>query len=249
VTKAENIGTRTIEAIVDADDQRETRADAMVIRTLISADAAPLKPTDTVEHALGMLLEMRVRHLPVVSSEGLLLGLMSEDRLLDATGPDATVESLLGSKPVSAAPDLHVFEATKIIVSHALSTLPIADAEGRYLGLVKRHDIFDQFAKMLSTHEAGAILALEIDSKNYSVSQLAYSIEQNNVRILSIATEAPDSGVGMIRITLKLDTTDTSRIRHVLEHKGYHIVAAFSEAEGDEELRYRVEEFMKYLEV
>jgi len=53
----------------------------------------------------------------------------------------------------------------------------------------------------------------------------------------------------VIAVTLKLNTTDTARVRHVLEHQGYRIVASFSEEEDDEEFRNRIQEFMRYLEV
>lgn len=222
----------------------------MNIETLISKAAPSLKPGDTAEHALGLLMELRVRHLPVVDEEGFLIGLISEDRLLEvATGPDATIDSMLGARPVSAGPETHLFDVTKAMVEHDLTTLPIATSAGRYLGLVKRHDIFDRFARMLSTQESGAILALEIDPRDYSLSQLVYTIEQNDVKILSIASEAPDEPGGKIRVTLKLNVKDTARVRHMLEHFGYHVVASFSEDGSDEELQLRIQEFMRYLEV
>lgn len=222
----------------------------MTIQTLISKAAPPLKPGDTAEHALGMLMELRVRHLPVVDDQGMLVGVISEDQLLDAAaGPDALVASLLGPQPVFANPDTHVFDVTKTMVEHDLTTLPIALSGGRYQGLVKRHDIFDRFARMLSTQEAGAILALEIDPRDYSLSQLVYTIEQNDVKILSIASEAPDEPGGQIRVTLKLNVKDTARVRHVLDYHGYHVVASFSDEVDDEELQFRIQEFMRYLEV
>lgn len=222
----------------------------MTIQTLISKAAPPLKPSDTAEHALGLLMELRVRHLPVVDDEGSLVGLISEEQLLDAAaGPDAAIATLLGPRPISAGPETHLFDVTKAMVEHDLTTLPIATHGGRYLGLVKRHDIFDRFARMLSTQESGAILALEIDPRDYSLSQLVYAIEQNDVKILSIASEAPDEPGGKIHVTLKLNVKDTARVRHMLEHYGYRVVAAFSEEGDDEELQFRIQEFMRYLEV
>jgi len=221
----------------------------MTIHRLISQLTPPLKPSDTVEHALGLMMEVQVRHLPVVDNRAFLLGVVSEDQLLDAAGPDAPVRDLLGPRAVSAAPDTHVFDVTKMIVQHDLTTVPVADADGHYIGLVRRHDIFDQFARMLSTQEAGAILAIEVDPRDYSLSQLVYTIESNDVKILSIATEMPEESGGAIRITLKLNVTETTRIRHMLEHHGYHIVAAFSDESDDEDIRMRIEEFMRYLEV
>jgi hypothetical protein len=50
-------------------------------------------------------------------------------------------------------------------------------------------------------------------------------------------------------VTVKLNATDTARIRHVLEHHGYRVVASFSELEDDNDLQFRIQEFMRYLEV
>ncbi len=222
---------------------------AMNIESLISHSTPPLKPTDTVEFALGLLMEFRVGHLPVVDRARKLIGVVSEERLLNAAGPDMPLESLLSGEPIFAAPDTHVFDVTKVMIEHDMTALPVADAEGRYLGLVRRHDIFEQFARMLSTHEAGAILALDIEARDYSLSQLVYTIEQSDVRVLSLATETEPHAEGRIRVTLKLNATDVARVRHMLEHHGYHIVATFGEDEDDEDLLYRIQEFMRYLEV
>ena len=219
------------------------------IRELLTDQIAPLQIDDSVEHALGILLEHRVRHLPVVNDEGYLAGVVSEEQLLASVGPSAELGMLLTSQPISASPNHHVFEVTKVMVQHDLSTLPVAEDDGRYVGLVLRHDIFDQFAKMLSTGEPGAVVALEVGPRDYSLSQLVYTIEQNDVKILSIASEQPESKEDNIRVTLKLNAGDTTRIRHMLEHFGYRVVASFSESESATDLQQRAQEFMRYLEV
>lgn len=209
----------------------------------------PLNTDDTVERALEMMTELDVNHLPVISDSGHLVGLLSESQLMQAPGPDAPLGYLLGAPPVSVRLDMHVFDVTKVLVQHDLSLLPVADPQGCYVGFVRRRDIFNRFAQMLSTQEPGAILALEISPQDYSLSQLVYIIEQNDIKILSIATESPETMEGEMRITLKLDTNETVRARHMLEHYGYRVVASFSEGEDDDDLRHRVQEFMRYLEV
>lgn len=221
----------------------------MTIGSLISTSAPPLKATDSAEFALSLMMELRVRHLPVVDDSGKLIGNVSEDRLLDADGPEVHVGQLVEGDPVSATVDQHVFDATRIMVKHDLTTLPVLDRNGQLAGLVKRHEILDKFARMLSAHESGAILALEVHPSDFSLSQLVYSIEQADVKILSIATESLAREGGMIAITLKLNSSGTSRIRHVLEHQGYRIVASFSDEYDEEEFRNRIQEFMRYLEV
>ncbi len=219
----------------------------MKIDSLLASSLAPLGPEDTVEHALGVLLESNVRHLPVVRADGMLVGLVTEEQLLDASGPDTTLEELIGREPISARPEDHVFDATKRMIQHDLTALPVTAGDGRYAGLVRRSDLFEQFARMLATQEPGAILALEIDPRDYSLAKLIHTIEQSDVKVLSVASEPPEAVAGARRVTVKLNTTDATRVRHMLEHQGYRIVAAFGER--DDELLERVQEFIRYLEV
>ncbi|MFB6278519.1 MAG: HPP family protein [Salinibacter sp.] len=219
----------------------------MKVREAIHPTTPALQTSDSVETALGLLMEHHVRHLPVVDDEGRLAGIISEDRLMDAEKPDSRVDSLLIGRPVSIPPEAHIFDAARTMVNHDLSTIPVANAEGEYFGVLRRHDVFDEFAQMLATRQSGAILALEVDSRDYALAKLIHVIEQNEAKVLAVASESPETSTEKIRITLKLNIKDTTRVRHVLEHHDYHVVAAFGEEDG--EMEELVEEFVRYLEV
>lgn len=219
----------------------------MEAREAINPSKPSLEATDTVEKALGLLMEHHLNHLPVVDEEGDLVGVLSEERLMDAEGPDDEIGSLLVGRPISVPPEAHIFDAARTMVEHDLSTIPVANTDGHYYGLIQRHDIFDKFAQMLSTQQAGAIVALEVEPRDYALAKLIHLIEQNEGKVLAVASESPDQSTDKIRVTLKLNVKDTSRIRHVLEHNGYHVVASFGQDE--EELEELVEEFVRYLEV
>jgi predicted transcriptional regulator len=219
----------------------------MKARDAIHTATPALQADDTIEEALGLLMEHHVGHLPVVNDDGTLAGLVSENRLMEADGPATEVGALLSARPVHVAPEEHIFDAARTMVQHDLSVIPVATPQGRYLGLIRRHDIFDKFAQMLSTQQAGAIVALEVDPRDYALAQLIHLIEQNDGKVLAVASESPEQSTEKIRVTLKLNVKDTARIRHVLEHNGYHVVASFGEEE--EELEELVEEFVRYLEV
>ncbi len=220
----------------------------MTVESLISVSTPPLKPGDTVEYGLGLLMELRVRHLPVVDAAKKLMGVLSEEQMLDADSPDVRVDALLGAEPVSISANTHVFDVTKVIMAHNLTTIPVLTEEGKYLGLVRRHDLFERFARMLATEKAGAIVALEIDERDVALSQVIYLIEQNDVRVLSLSTEELQDEEGVVGVTIKLNVKDASRIRHMLEHNGYRVVAAFGEEEDSEDMLDRVQEFLRYLE-
>lgn len=219
----------------------------MKVQDVLSASTPALHTGDTVEHALGMLMEHRVRHLPVVDEHDYLTGVISEAQLMDAPSADAEIGQLVRPRPASIHPNAHIFDAARLMVEHDLTTLPVTREGLEYTGLIKRHDIFDNFAQMLATQEPGAILALEVEPRDYALAKLIHAIEQNGAKVLAVASESPENTSDKIRVTLKLNVKDTARVRHVIEHRGYHVVASFGEE--DDEVLERAQAFMRYLEV
>ncbi len=217
----------------------------MTIATLL-APIDPLSTADTVADALVQMADDHVSHLPVVAPDGTLDALVSDVALRMHPDPETPVGALVAGPPVSALPETHVFDAAHLMRTHALSVLPVADMEGRYVGLTVRQDVFAQLAHMLATEEPGAIVVLDADRRDFSLGQVAQIIEQNGVRVLSVSTE-DDPGAGRVRVTLKLNVSDTARVRHLMEHYDYRVVAVFDEQQDD--LEERAAAFFKFLEV
>ncbi|MEM1041129.1 MAG: CBS domain-containing protein [Bacteroidota bacterium] len=222
----------------------------MTVQQLISPDIEPLAPTDTAGHAIYRLAELDVEHLPVVSGEGQLLALVSENEMLETGDLGTELGALVGLGVLSVTPEVHLFEAASLLSVHHLSVLPVAEEDGEYAGAVRRRVLFEELAGMLSTGTPGTILILEVSLRDYSLSVLSRLIEQSDAKVLSLATQGEGAlEGGLIRVTIKLNVTDTARVRHVLEHHGYRVAAVFNEQDGDDELSLRAQEFMRYLEV
>ncbi|HYE95718.1 MAG TPA: CBS domain-containing protein [Rubricoccaceae bacterium] len=218
----------------------------MTVQKLLDTTHLPLSAGDTAGQALVRLRDEDTQHLPVVDVSGRLIGLVSEEALEAQVDPSLPLVGLVSGDPVSVAPDTHVFDAAHQMHQHALSVLPVVDVTQQYLGLVERQTLFGQLAHMLATEEPGAIVVLDIPRRDYSLGRLVHLVEQNDVRILSIATE-DDHAAGVVRVTLKLNVTDTARVRHLMEHYDYRITAVFDESDSD--MQSRIEAFLRYLEV
>lgn len=217
----------------------------MIVATLLHA-TDPLAPDDTVAEALVEMAETHLSHLPVVTAAGALDGVVAEAALRVWPHPDSPLSDLPAAPPITVAPDTHVFDAAHLLRQHDLTMLPVVAPDGVYHGLVVRGDVFAQLAHMLATEEPGAIVVLDVARRDFSLGQLAHLVEQNGVRILSVSTE-DDPGAGRVRVTLKLSVSDTARVRHLMEHHDYTVVAVFDEA--DDDLQERAEAFLRYLDV
>lgn len=217
----------------------------MTVATILSS-LDPLSTEDTVGEALLLMADGHIGHLPVLTPDGLLDSVVSELALRAHPDPNLPIGSLIAGEPVSVRLDTHVFDAAHLLRQHALSMIPVVREDGAYAGLVVRQALFGQLAHMLATEEPGAILVLDADRRDFSLGQVAQLVEQSGVRILSVSTE-DDPGDGHVRVTLKLNVTDTARVRHLMAHYDYRVVAVFDEAEDD--LEERAAAFLRYLEV
>ena len=217
----------------------------MTVATILSS-LAPLSTDDTVGDALVELAEAGVAHLPVLHPRGRLDSVVAEAALRAHPETAAPLGALVAGEPISIDLDTHVFDAAHLMRQHGLSVLPVVGAEGAYAGLVVRSAVFGQLAHMLATEEPGAIIVLDMARADFSLGQVVQLIEQNGVRILSVSTE-DDPGAGRVQVTLKLNVTDTARVRHMMAHYDYRVVAVFDEVEDD--LEARAAAFLRYLDV
>ena len=221
----------------------------MTVHPLLNTTLRPLTTADSVGYALSRLAADEVTHLPVVDDDGRLVALVSEDALLEMPNPERALGTLLVGTVVHARPDAHLFEAAHLMRLHRVDVLPVADEHGVYLGMVERRAVFERFADMLATETPGAIVVLDIPRRDYALGSLAHAVEVSGAMVLSVSSEALLEQPDLMRLTLKLNVEDTARVRAMLEHHGYRVLAVYNELESDDAFLQRVQEFVRYLEV
>jgi predicted transcriptional regulator len=196
-------------------------------------------------NALDLMDQFRISHLPVVEN-GKLLGLISEDALMD-------LESLQGDSAglpllrAQALKDAHILDVLKVAGEHRLSIVPVVDAENNYLGSIRLEDLLEKTSEMQGANQRGGIVVLEMWDKDYSMQQISRIIEENNAKILS-TTVSPGEG-GKIEVNIKINQPDMNAILSSFERFGYFIKASFQELAYTEDLRKRYDELMRILNI
>jgi len=233
---------------VSADDRNQARKADMLVRELIQENTWFVKQGDTVAEAVALMESVRVEELPVVDEEGRLVGMLSKT-ITSTAAPNQPVGSLHLEPRYALRGGAHFFDAVVVVLMKDLPILPVVDEDDIYLGSLTKNLLFRHCARELGIHLPGAVLEVEMNERDYAVGKLVHAIENSDVKILSLSTDMSSYDDGIARITVKLDSGDASRVRHVLEHYGIRVVASFNErAADDDDLEMRVREFMRYLE-
>lgn len=220
----------------------------MVARDLISYNVPPLKTTDTGDKALQWMADFYVRHLPIIE-EGKFVGLIGEDDVLDLSNPELPIKAheLSLHRPFVQANE-HIYEVIKKIIDLQLSVLPVVDLENNYLGIVTHNSLLNYFAQSASLQQPGAILIVEVGSRDYAMSEVARIVESENASILSSLVTSHLNST-KVEITLKINRQNLGGIINTFERYGYDVKASFLENEYSQNLKERYDALMSYLNV
>ena len=220
----------------------------MISKDLISSSIIPLKTSDTGSDALNLMDELKVSHLPIVNNVD-LLGLISEEDIYSLNNLDAPIgDHKLSVKRPFIDKFQHIYDAIRLISELELSLIPVLDEKNKYIGVITLEKLIDHFAHTLSINNPGGIIVLEINTNDYSLSEIAQIVESNDAKILSLYVTSHEDSTKM-ELTLKINKMDINGILQTLNRYNYIIVASFSEKDYLDDLMDRYDSLMNYLNI
>ena len=221
----------------------------MIAEELINHMIPPLKLSDDAHKAMVWMEEFRCHQLPVVD-QGKFLGFVSEEILLENNDIEKKLTdiSLMGKKG-HVHLSCHFFEILKIASDEKLQLLAVIDDDGNYCGVISIQDTLSSFAQTAAVQFPGGILVLSLDFHDYSLSEISRLIEENHGKILSSMVKEDPENPGKIRLTLKINQVDLSRIIATLERFGYKVIGLYQEAKPSGNDQDRIDMLLRYLDI
>jgi acetoin utilization protein AcuB len=221
----------------------------MLAKTMISENITPLKTSDSGTVALGMMDEFRVSHLPIVNNMD-LLGLISDTDIYNMPSIDDPVGSVaLSITGAYVTEGEHIYEVIKSFSEHRVSLLPVVNEKNNYLGVITLLTLAGCIARITAVDNPGGIIVLEVNEKDYSLSEISQIVESNDAKVLSLYLRTiPDSV--KLEITLKLNRIDIGPVLQTFNRYNYIISASFSDQDVyNEGLQDRFDSLMNYLNI
>src|ERR1700710_1646464 len=199
----------------------------MIAEELVNHMIPPLKVSDDAHKAIVWMEEFRCNHLPVVD-EGHLLGFISEEIILESNqiGKNVGGYDLVGKDCVVGL-ESHFFDILRVAGEHKLNMVGVNNEDGQYAGIITVQDIMASFAQTASVQMPGGILVLSMDLIDYSLAEISRYIEENNAKVISSTMFEDAMDKGRIKLTLKINQTDLSRIVATLERFNYRVIAQY----------------------
>ena len=130
------------------------------VRDLMTAEVTTLRRNDTLSIADDVMHLGRIRHMPVVDDDGLIVGIVSQrdlfrGALARALGYGAhaqqkllgqlVVKEVMTNDPVTIGPDAPLAEAARLMLQRKIGCLVVLE-DGRLAGILTESDFVKRFS-------------------------------------------------------------------------------------------------------
>ncbi len=193
----------------------------MFVRDWMTKDPLVVSPKTSVEEAIRLMRQNRLRHLPVVKKKKRLVGIVTQTDLLQASPSPATslsvweINFLLAKMQVRDAMTKPVIvveeecpleEAALVMAEHKIGCLPVV-RDDRLVGIITETDLFNIFVEQLGARSTGVRLTLLVRDVKGELARLTGRIAElggNIIRLTTLPAQEPDRQV----VTVKVEDAD-----------------------------------------
>lgn len=221
----------------------------MIAEDFINHMIPPLKGTDDAHKAIVWMEEFRCNFLPVVDA-GKLLGFISEEIILETNDIDRIVKDFdLVGKESFVQRTTHFYDILRVASENKVQMVAVVDESGNYEGVITVQDTIASFAQTAAVQMPGSVLVLSMNHTDYSLSTISRLIEENKAKVLSSILKEDPLETSRLRLILKIDQIDLSRIVATLERFGYRVIGRYQETKHEPANKERLDMLFRYLDI
>lgn len=209
----------------------------MLIRERMSHNPITIRDNTSLDEALRIMRENKVRRLPILDKKGKMVGIVSEKDLLYASPSPATslsvweihslvakikVSDLMTKNVITVCEDCPIEEAARVMVDNKIGGLPVMRGD-QLVGIITETDLFKIFLELLGAREQGTRFTLLVPEKKGMLAAVAQQVSQLGGNIIALGTFLGDDPSNRT-ITMKVQDVDKEDLWPKLEQLGAKLI-------------------------
>ncbi len=212
----------------------------MLVEKRMKRDPVTVTPEDSFRHAMTLIRQKGIRHLPVVEG-GRLVGIVTDRDIRQASPSPATsleihelhyllekvkVREIMTRKVYTVAPDTPIEEAARLMLTHRIGGLPVLQA-GRLVGIITETDILAAFVDVVGIQQEQTRLELVLEDRPGAFLEVCRIIQEQGGDIVSVVTAtAVHHGEQTKVLIFRLEGIQVDPLVAQLEAAGHTVLSA-----------------------
>ena len=137
----------------------------MKIKSLMISNPVTVTESASIQQAIELMKDKGFRHLPIVSKDMKLKGLVTladlKQGLIPAMVGDVSLKDLMITDPITVEPDDDLEIAARLIYEHKISGMPVVKSK-KLVGIITDSDILRAFIDMMGILSGGSRLEVMV---------------------------------------------------------------------------------------
>ncbi len=214
----------------------------MLVEKRMKRGPVTVSPEDSFRHAMTLIRQKGIRHLPVVE-EGGLVGILTDRDIRQASPSPATsleihelhyllervkIREIMTKKVHTVTPETPIEEAARLMLTHRIGGLPVLEA-GRLVGIITETDILTAFVDVIGIQQVQARLELVLEDRPGAFLEVCRIIQEQGGDIVSVVTAtATHRGEESKVLIFRLEGVEVDALVKRLEAGGHTVLSATS---------------------
>lgn len=209
----------------------------MLVKERMSRHPITITPDTSLNEALRIMREEKVRRLPVLDKKGKLVGIVLEKDLLYASPSPATslsvyelnyliskikVEDLMTRDVITVTEDCPLEEAARIMVDNHIGGLPVMRGD-TLVGMITESDLFKVFLELLGARVWGLRVTIKVPEQQGFLARLTQRLAIHGSNIVTLGTFYGDDPT-VREIVFKVQGIDRSTLEEIIRDLDVELV-------------------------
>lgn len=205
----------------------------MIVEQIMKRNVIKINETATIKEAMEIMKNKKIRHLPVVNKDDLLVGIISERDVRSAKPSvfDTEEHSEYMANPVSKImiedvitghPLDFVEDVSSMFYEHHIGCLPIEE-DNKLVGIITETDILHTLVQLMGAHQPSSQIEVQVENVAGMLAEIATIIKKRNVNITSVLVY-PTNDLEHKVLVFRLQTMDPRGIIAEIEKEGYKVL-------------------------
>lgn len=214
----------------------------MLVERWMKANPITVGPQDSFRHAMNLIRQRGIRHLPVVEG-GRLVGIVTDRDVRQASPSAATslevhelhyllekikIRDIMTSEVVTAMPEMPIEAAARLMLTHRIGSLPVLRGMA-LVGIITETDILSAFVEVMGIQAEQTRLELVLEERAGAFLDACRTVQDQGGDIISVVTAtASHRGEPKKVMLFRLEGVALDPLVKRLEASGHTVLSAIA---------------------
>lgn len=212
----------------------------MLVEKRMKPHPITVSPKDSFRHAMSLIRQKGIRHLPVVEGNR-LVGIVTDRDLRQASPSPATsleihelhyllekvrIHEIMTQKVYTVTPETAIEEAARLMLQHKIGGLPVLK-DGALIGIITETDILTAFVEVMGIRQEQTRLELVLEDRSGAFLDVCRIIQEQGGDIVSVVTATATHGGEQKKVLIfRLEGVEVEPLVQSLKQRGHTVLSA-----------------------